>query len=111
GLDRGRSDVAFFGKGPKDRLCEAEFVKLGQSKVFRWRPAASRKASGHETRGSRHPAWTGLSIKRKSENGAENRDARCAPRSSFTRPGGGLENQADVPTERYMAGRREHFNP
>ena len=27
GLDRGGGDVAFFGEGAEDRLCEAEFVK------------------------------------------------------------------------------------
>jgi hypothetical protein len=40
-----------------------------------------------------------------SENGAENRDALDAPRLSFTRPGDDLENQIDVPTKEYMAGR------
>ena len=34
GLDRGGGDVFLFGEGAKDRLCEAEFVKRVQFKVF-----------------------------------------------------------------------------
>src|SRR5258707_1701868 len=37
-LDRGGSDVAFFGEGAEDRLCEAEFVKRVQLFIFHMRP-------------------------------------------------------------------------
>ena len=99
GLDRGGGDVFFFGKGAKDRLCEAEIVKGVQFKVFLYAGGPPRMdAGGCRTRGSRHPAWTGLSVREMSENGAENIGAKYAPGSSFTRPGNGLENQAFVPT-------------
>lgn len=45
----------------------------------------------------------------KSEVGAENLRLRNAPRSSFTRPGNDLENQAFDPTGEYMAGCRGVF--
>ena len=65
GLDRGGGDVFFFGKGAKDRLCEAEIVKRVQFKVFLCAAGPPRmNASGRRTRGSRHPAWTGLSVER-----------------------------------------------
>ena len=65
GLDRGGSDVFFFGEGAKDRLCEAEIVKRVQFKVFLCAAGPPRmNAGGRRTRGSRHPAWTGLSIER-----------------------------------------------
>ena len=38
GLDRGGGDVALFGEGAEDRLCEAEFVKGVQLQSFYKRP-------------------------------------------------------------------------
>ena len=65
GLDRGGGDVFFFGEGAKDRLCEAEIVKRVQFTVFLCAAGPPRmNASGLRTRGSRHPAWTGLSNER-----------------------------------------------
>ena len=62
-LDRGGGDVFFFSEGAKDRLCEAEIVKRVQFKVFLCAAGPARtNASGRRTRGSRHPAWTGLSV-------------------------------------------------
>src|SRR5262249_15886335 len=51
GLDRGGGDVFLFGEGPKDRLCEAEFVKRSQRVSFLYGEAAGH-GCGRRNRGA-----------------------------------------------------------
>src|SRR5262249_37599783 len=51
GLDWGGGDVLFFGKGAKDRLCEAEVVKRAQVKVFLYAAAPPRRIAGARNAG------------------------------------------------------------
>ena len=65
GLDRSGVDVTFFVKRTEDRLCEANSLKEFNSSVFQCaNTPPRRRASGRETRGLRHPAWTGLPVQR-----------------------------------------------